>query len=73
MSHYPPGMTREDWKHIDGVQHYKGCPQHEDNVALLGEEAWDCCCDEIAQALKDEATEHKADIKRENIREIGDS
>ena len=27
---YPPGMTREDWKHIDGDQHYSECMMHED-------------------------------------------
>lgn len=28
---YPPGMTREDWKHIDGATHNPECPDHEDN------------------------------------------
>ena len=30
MSNYPPGMTKADWKHIDGLQHYRECPMHED-------------------------------------------
>ena len=32
MSNYPPGMTREDWKHIDGEQHYRLCPESEDYI-----------------------------------------
>lgn len=30
MSNYPQGMTNEDWKHIDGEQHSRFCPEHED-------------------------------------------
>jgi len=30
MSNFPPGMTREDWKHIDGEGHHCHCPMHED-------------------------------------------
>ncbi len=30
MNNYPPGMTKEDWKHIDGETHSPLCPQHED-------------------------------------------
>ena len=26
---YPPGMTREDWKHVDGEQHHPECPLNE--------------------------------------------
>lgn len=39
MSNYPPGMTRSDWKHIDGEQHYKECPLHEDYVHDCSKEA----------------------------------
>lgn len=28
---YPDGMTKEDWTHIDGENHYSACPMHEDN------------------------------------------
>ena len=33
---YPPGMIREDWKHIDGESHYRQCPESEEYVH-------DCC------------------------------
>jgi len=110
MINYPPGMTREDWKHIDGDQHYRNCPMHEDNddlntdlaqmlrltidhlASISGYESriisaadcaaaarrvaearawlkvWEkkygfsgCCCDEIAEAEKEEALLRRVD------------
>ena len=31
-TNYPPGMTREDWKHIDGAVHHPLCTMHEEFV-----------------------------------------
>ena len=38
-TNYPPGMTREDWKHIDGEQHYVACPESQDYMHGCSKEA----------------------------------
>ena len=42
MSNYPPGMTPEDWAHIEGAEHHRDCEVHrgspECNCALLDRE-----------------------------------
>ena len=30
MSNYPDGMTKSDWKHIDGEIHHRLCPWHDE-------------------------------------------
>lgn len=49
-SNYPPGMTRGDWRHIDGEKHSPLCPCHEDNIT--DDELPDCQCADIAEAYK---------------------
>lgn len=64
MNNYPPGMTREDWKHIDGPSHYRGCPQHEDSDGIPDKAIRGCWCNEIAQQIIDDAAERKAEERR---------
>ncbi len=44
MSNYPPGMTSEDWRHIDGEDHHQNCPLHEAN--------WDHHCQHMTQRVE---------------------
>ena len=44
MNNYPPGMTKGDWKHIDGEQHHKLCIMNEDYVHD--------CCKEAAEMVR---------------------
>lgn len=75
MSNYPPGMTRHDWEHIDGEQHFLDCPANQDaydrlcavcNAPYITGYACphcgsepDCICDDIEQAIKDAMAELK--------------
>ena len=47
---YPDGMTASDWEHVEGREHWRECPAHEDRT---GDEA-DCECDEITRAIKEQ-------------------
>lgn len=59
-SNFPPGMTRMAWQHIGGEQHYKSCPLHEDYPEPRNRHT-ECICDDITQAMKDDAAELKAE------------
>ena len=68
MSNYPPGMTREDWKYIDGESHHQLCQMHEDYIGDKTELL--CCqCLEIDEALFDKAMEQRAELRREQCME----
>ncbi len=61
MSNYPPGMTREHWRHIDGEIHYRACPAHEDHDV-----GGECTCDEI---VAEQAEEYKRKKEKYNAKD----
>lgn len=41
MSNYPPGMTKEHWRHIDGEPpHVEACPMSDGNLTCCKKHTW---------------------------------
>ena len=57
---YPDGMTKEDWQHINGLEHDDDCPQHEANDG-----DGDCICSELKYMAYLDAEERKGEVQRE--------
>tara|TARA_R100000306_G_C4296020_1_gene102633 strand:- start:73 stop:267 length:195 start_codon:yes stop_codon:yes gene_type:complete len=55
---YPDGMTKEDWQHINGVNHWGNCPQNEGNDG-------DCTCAEMQHMAYLDAEERREEVRRE--------
>ena len=62
MTNYPDGMTKEDWRHIDGDEHHDSCPAHEEQDVIGF-----CICAEIDQTLKDDAEEDDGRHRRKPL------
>ena len=58
---YPPGMTRWDWPHVEGSEHWTGCPQFEDQP----ETDLPCLCDTLERMWREDAADMRADERRD--------